>query len=55
MNTGSLIQYISLGSVLFGMVMLPGRVSLFQMRKEAWLKPLQFVTPIRNSQKGKRS
>ena len=43
MSTSSLIQYISLGSVLFGMVMLPGRVSLFQMRKEAWLKPLQSV------------
>jgi hypothetical protein len=41
MKTGSLIQFISLGSAAFGFVML--FVSLFQLRKETWLKPIQSV------------
>ena len=39
MNANSLTQIVSLGSALFGLVMLI--VNLFQMRKEAWLKPIQ--------------
>jgi hypothetical protein len=41
MSTSSLIQFLSIGSAAFGLIML--FVSMFQMRKEAWLKPFQSV------------